>query len=324
MLRTFADVAAAHDADVYLRSWSVGVGGVGDLHTSPETYEARARRPRSRAGRRQPGGVDQVRRRRLRLVAAAQPHPADRARRTRLVEIQARREFEGFGAFPDDTTGDHAAALQAAHGQPTPGGRGLGVDAVGRAAAGRADVAVPHHRLSGSCGTCRCGPPPGWPGTPTPTWSSMERTWLRRTWSEDPATVAALSQLLAVSRQAVLDGLYVGPYAEQEVRAFGLEPPPMLWVFKWDLVGGDTATWSARHRGLAADGSTRPSRAATGPWRRSSGCRPSLAGAGRRHLPRPRPARAPGGLPGLRARPVPHPRRLPRGDAARLAVAGHR
>jgi hypothetical protein len=76
----------------------------------------------------------------------------------------------------------------------------------------------------------------------------MERTWLRRTFSEDPVTVAALSRMQALSRRAVLDGLYVRPYAEQEVRAFGLEPPPMLWIFKWDLVGGDTATWSALYQ----------------------------------------------------------------------------
>jgi hypothetical protein len=243
MLRTFSDVAAEHDAEVYLRSWSVGVGEVGDLHTSPETYE----RVLGDLGPAQ--GVDN-------LVVSTKFVAGDfdswlplnptllAGPQDRIVEIQARREFEGFGAFPNDTTGDHAAALQ------------------------RLDAANP--ALDGlwvwtqSGGPQRAGPMSlyltagfwqqwdlqvftaarlGW--DPQADRDTIERAWLRRTWSEDPQTVAALSSLLAGSREAVLQGLYIEPYAEQEVRAFGLEPPPMMWVFKWDLVGGDTSTWAA-------------------------------------------------------------------------------
>ncbi len=243
MVRTFTDVAAEHDADVYLRSWSVGVGEVGDVHTNPDTYD----RLLGDLGPEQ--GVDN-------LVVSTKFAAGDFDSRLplnptllsgpqqRIVEIQARREFEGSGAFPNDTTGEHAAALQAV------------------------DAANP--RLDGvwvwtqSGGPQRAGPMSlyltagFWQQWDLQVWTSarlawdpdadhdeMERAWLRRTWSQDPTTVAALSDLLAASRQAVRDGLYVGPYAEQEVRAFGLEPPPMLWIFKWDLVGGDTATWSA-------------------------------------------------------------------------------
>ncbi|MGC4853373.1 hypothetical protein ACLQ24_08225 [Micromonospora sp. DT4] len=51
--------------------------------------------------------------------------------------------------------------------------------------------------------------------------------WAYRTFSGDPTTVAAIGQAMALSRQAVTKGLYIGPYADRSVRALGLEPPPM-------------------------------------------------------------------------------------------------
>ncbi|MFC7161097.1 hypothetical protein ACFQL5_02235 [Aquipuribacter hungaricus] len=243
MVRAFSAAAAAHDADVYLRSWSVGVGGVGDLHTSPETYE-------QVLGDLGPGqGLDN-------LVVSTKFVAGDfdswlplnptllEGPQQRLVEVQARREFEASGAVPDDTTADHAAALRRLReANPLVDGVWVWTQSGGPQRAGPMSLYL------------RTG---FWQQWDLQVWTSarlawdpdadleeMERTWLRRTFSEDPGTVAALSRLQALSRQAVLDGFYVGPYAEQEVRAFGLEPPPMMWVFKWDLVGGDTATWSA-------------------------------------------------------------------------------
>jgi hypothetical protein len=46
---------------------------------------------------------------------------------------------------------------------------------------------------------------------------------------------------MAGSREAVTRGLYIGPFAEQKVRAIGLEPPPMMWIFEWDILTGDSA-----------------------------------------------------------------------------------
>lgn len=39
MLDVVTGAAVAHDATIYFRTWSVGVGDVGDMHTNPETYE---------------------------------------------------------------------------------------------------------------------------------------------------------------------------------------------------------------------------------------------------------------------------------------------
>nr|WP_239542508.1 hypothetical protein [Micromonospora terminaliae] len=65
--------------------------------------------------------------------------------------------------------------------------------------------------------------------------------WAYRTFSADPDTVAAIGQAMALSRAAVTRGLYIGPYADRSVRALGLEPPPMMWIFEWDIPTGDSA-----------------------------------------------------------------------------------
>jgi hypothetical protein len=65
--------------------------------------------------------------------------------------------------------------------------------------------------------------------------------WARQTFSDDPATVTAICRMLAMSREAITRGLYLGPYADNKVEALGLEPPPMMWIFEWDIVTGDSA-----------------------------------------------------------------------------------
>ena len=45
------------------------------------------------------------------------------------------------------------------------------------------------------------------------------RDWVARELSDDPATVETLMQVLADSREAVRDGLYIAPYAREQVLA---------------------------------------------------------------------------------------------------------
>ena len=46
---------------------------------------------------------------------------------------------------------------------------------------------------------------------------------------------------MALSRDAIEQGMYIQPFAEQRVFAIGLEPPPMMWIFEWDILTGDSA-----------------------------------------------------------------------------------
>ncbi len=71
--------------------------------------------------------------------------------------------------------------------------------------------------------------------------AALTADWARTWFSDDPATVQAVTRAMAGSREAVTKGLYIGPFAEQKVRAIGLEPPPMMWIFEWDILTGDSA-----------------------------------------------------------------------------------
>ncbi|MGF1662279.1 MAG: hypothetical protein ACFCVG_07365 [Kineosporiaceae bacterium] len=239
MLDALTAAAAPHDAEIVFRTWSVGVGEVGDLHTNPDTYD------------RVVGPADAPN-----LVVSTKLVAGDfdaflplnptllTGDQRRIMEVQARREFEAFSAFPNVVSGDTQAALRQVR-EETGRLPGLWV-------------------WSQSGGPQRAGPMTlylregFWQLYDLDVWLSARlawdpdtdlgvetATWLRRTWTDDPAAVRALGELLEVSRGVTLDGLYVGPYAEQEVRAFGLEPPPMMWIFKWDLVSGDSASWAA-------------------------------------------------------------------------------
>lgn len=43
-------------------------------------------------------------------------------------------------------------------------------------------------------------------------------------------------------------GRYISPYADKKVKPLGSEPPPMMWIFEWDIVGGDSATLDTIYR----------------------------------------------------------------------------
>ncbi len=66
----------------------------------------------------------------------------------------------------------------------------------------------------------------------------LARQWARARFGDDPKVVAAITRVLADTRDAVLKGFYIRPFAERAVRIPGLELPPLMWIFEWDMVGG--------------------------------------------------------------------------------------
>ncbi|MDG4801934.1 hypothetical protein [Micromonospora sp. WMMD980] len=235
MLRALLDTAGPAGKEIIFRTWTVGVGEVGDLHTNPQEYA------------RVLGGFDDPH-----LIVSTKYTLGDfyshlpfnttlfGGTQRRIVEFQARREFEGFGALPNDLGPLHAAAL-------------------------RAFLAANPHvegvwNWTQDGGPLRAGPMSlylragfwqlydlntyavarlAWDPDTDP--ARVTADWAYRTFSADPATVAAIGAAMALSRTAVTTGLYVGPYADTSVRALGLEPPPMMWIFEWDIPTGDSA-----------------------------------------------------------------------------------
>ncbi|QLQ40379.2 hypothetical protein [Micromonospora robiginosa] len=235
MLRALLDTAGPAGKEVIFRSWTVGVGEVGDLHTNPEAYG------------RVLGGFDDPH-----LIVSTKYTLGDfyshlpfnttlfGGAQRRIVEFQARREFEGFGALPNDLGPLHSAALRAfLAANPRVEGVWNWTQDGGPLRAGPMSLYLRAgfwqlYDLN-TYAVARLA----WDPDADP--ARITADWAYRTFSGDPATVAAIGQAMALSRAAVTTGLYVGPYADTSVRALGLEPPPMMWIFEWDIPTGDSA-----------------------------------------------------------------------------------
>ncbi|MEV0328860.1 hypothetical protein AB0H63_20780 [Micromonospora echinospora] len=238
MLRALLDTAGEASREVVFRTWTVGVGPVGDLHTNPESYA------------RVLGGFDDPH-----LIVSTKYTLGDfyshlplnttllTGAHRRIVEFQARREFEGFGALPNDLGPLHRQALREFLANPKVEGVWNWTQDGGPLRAGPMSL----HLRAGfwqlyDLNTYAVGRL-AWDPDADP--AQVTADWAYRTFSADPATVAAIGQAMALSRAAVTQGLYVGPYADRSVRALGLEPPPMMWIFEWDIPTGDSAALSS-------------------------------------------------------------------------------
>lgn len=318
MLRTFTDAAAATDDTIWFRTWSVGVGDVGDMHTNPETYA------------RVLGDLDIDN-----LVVSTKftmgdfdswlplnPTLFDGPQR-RIVEFQARREFEAFSSIPNPVAGTHAAALEAfLADNPRIDGLWTWTQDGGPWRAGPMSL----YLREGNWGLydldVAATAALGWHTTQDP--SAVAGGWMARTWSHDPATVEEVGRILDRSRtDVVLPGLYIGPYAEKQVFALGLEPPPMMWIFKWDIVSGDSAALSAVYLAARDDID-----AAIESGRRAADVAQELsdefAAIDARTFHDPAAHEALAGCARLSGRPHGDPAVLPRGVPALLPVVGHR
>ncbi|MER5949517.1 hypothetical protein ABT127_26045 [Streptomyces sp. NPDC001904] len=241
MLRSLlgATAHAGGDREVIFRTWSVGVGAVGDLHTNPASYKAVL------------DGIDDPR-----LIVSTKYSQGDfyshlplnptllGGSQRRIVEFQARREFEGQGALPDDVAELEQTALRRfLSANPRVEGVWTWAQSGGPLYAGPRSLYL------------RTGFWQLWDVNvyltarlaqdPDTDLAEARAAWIRRTFSEDPSTVAAIGQILGLSRATITKGLYIGPYADTSAKALGLEPPPMMWIFEWDIATGDSATLSS-------------------------------------------------------------------------------
>ncbi len=241
MLEEFTAAAAEHDRTLFFRTWSVGVGEVGNMHTSTQTYDAVL------------DGIDADN-----LVVVTKYTMGDfyswlpenptlrHGDQTRVVEFQARREFEAFSSIPNHLTSHQQQALQGfAADNSNIAGIWVWTQYGGPVRAGPMSLYLKSGFWQLYDADVYATGRLGWDVDSDV--AADTRDWIASNFSEDPATVNALMQVFSASREVVRDGLYVAPYAREQVLALGLEPPPMLWVFEWDIVSGDSAALSAIH-----------------------------------------------------------------------------
>lgn len=247
MLTELLPAFEARGRRLVLRTWSVGPGPLGSLHTNPATYEAAL------------GGIDSES-----LLVSTKYLQGDffsflptnptlfQGAHRRLVEFQARREFEGFGAFPDYMAVPHQRALrQILARNPRVVGSWLWTQDGGPVRAGPLSLYPLHGAWAwidaNVDATARLAQDPG------ADVGTVAREWVARTLSSDPEVVAAVSNILLRSRDAVERGFYVRPFAEKRVRLGAVDVPPLLWVMEWDQVGGWSAALGTIYRVLGTE-----------------------------------------------------------------------
>ena len=247
MLTAFTDQAETSDREVIFRTWSVGIGDVGDMHTDPESYHAVL------------DGLDSPN-----LIVSTKFTLGDFyswlplnetlaiGEQRRIIEFQSRREFEAFGSFANDLGPDYQWSLQT--------------------------LLAENPHIEGIWTWTQDGGP--WRAGPmtlylkTGFWQLYEQNtmvaaalardpeadvaevtadWARRYLSDDPATVTAIGEAMAASRTAITQGLYLQAFAENRVSAVGLEPPPQMWLFEWDILTGDSATLDTMYAIIGRD-----------------------------------------------------------------------
>ncbi len=235
MLEAFTDQAERAGTDVVFRTWSVGVGAVGDMHTNPESYDEVL------------AGVDSPR-----LVVSTKYSLGDfyswlplnetleQGSQRRIVELQSRREFESFGAVPNDLGVLHQMALQRfVAANPHVEGVWTWTQDGGPWRAGPMSLLLTsgfwqlydlNSEVAGRLARDLDVDP-----------AEATADWVRRWLSTDPTTVAKVTQALSYSREAVTHGQYVPQFAQVRAFALGLEPPPQMLLFEWDILTGDSA-----------------------------------------------------------------------------------
>ncbi|MGI9824156.1 hypothetical protein [Agromyces sp. Marseille-Q5079] len=235
MLSTLLDQAERADREVIFRTWTVGVGAVGDLHTNADSYRTVFE------------GIDSDR-----LIVSTKYTLGDFyshlpfndtlevGDQRRIIEFQSRREFENFGAWPNDLGDLYAQALdRLLAANPNIEGIWTWTQDGGPWRAGPLSLELKAGlwqlaELNTELAVRLARDPSLDP-------ASVTVDWARRWFSDDPATVQAIAEAMSQSREAITDGLYIGPFAEHRVYAIGLEPPPMMWIFEWDIPTGDSA-----------------------------------------------------------------------------------
>lgn len=235
MLRSFLDVAEKYNKLIIFRTWSVGVGQVGDMHTNTETYN------RIFDSINSPNLVLSTKYCSGDFYSWLPFNPTLAVgKHRRITEFQCRREYEGMNAFPNYLGPLHQQVLQRF--------------------ATENDNFDGFWQWSQEGGPLRAGPLSIYPfhgfnvitdanvfvtaklaQNPFADMKGITAEWIRFYFGEDSLLTANLTEMLLMSHDITRQGLYITEFAKYDVRALGLEPPPMMWIFEWDMVGASSS-----------------------------------------------------------------------------------
>lgn len=230
MLESFLTVAEKHNKDVFFRSWSVGIGDIGDLHVNAATYE------------RVLGSIHSPK-----LIVSTKYGQGDfysylpvnptlkTGSHKRIIEYQARREFEAFGAFPDYLMPLHQFSLNdIMDSNPNIAGLWLWTQEGGPQRAGPM-LLYPFHGLwqlldVNIYSTAQLAL------APRKDINEITTEWIHNNFSENQEAQRQFLELLELSYLSILKGHYIGEFAGKLIRLQQYVMPPSSW--HWDIVSG--------------------------------------------------------------------------------------
>lgn len=235
MLNSFIEVAEHYNKLIIFRTWSVGVGQTGDLHTNTATYHR---------------VLDSIQSNNL--VVSTKYCSGDfyswlpfnptlaKGKHRRITEFQCRREFEGLNAFPNYMAPLHQQALQqfSANNKHFEG-FWLWSQEGGPLRAGPLSL-YPLHGFNvitdaNVFATAKLAQ------NPFADLQQITNDWVKFYFGEDSLLVNNVTEMLLISHDITRKGLYISEFAQYDIRAMGLEPPPMMWIFEWDMVGASSS-----------------------------------------------------------------------------------
>ncbi len=215
---------AAHDRTLIMRTWTIGAYPIGDLMWNPATYDAVFKgleHPRLILSMKY-GETDFFR------YIPLNPRFLDDTRHNKLIELQARREYEGSGEYPSFVGGDYAQFAQALAANQTMAGAWIWGQTGGWTTSRRItfvkdsslwneiNVGVTLMLFKEHLGV-----------------DAAVKLYCTRHLPGIPAD--ALLELLRLSSEVVKELLYVDDYARRTIYFRRLRLPPLLHVF-WDTL----------------------------------------------------------------------------------------
>jgi len=238
MLSAFLEVAEKHNKKIIFRTWSVGVGQIGDMHTNAETYQRVLGNIHSKS-----------------LVVSTKYSRGDfyswlpfnetllQGEHRRIAEFQLRREFEGFNAFPNYMGPLYQKALlRFTQQNKNFDGVWLWTQEGGPLRAGPLSI-YPLHGFN-TVTDLNVYAMSRLVNNPSADILNITFDWAGLYFGTDSVVQKTITDVFMGSHATTQKGLYIGPFARYDVRALGLEPPPMLWIFEWDIVGGSPSVFS--------------------------------------------------------------------------------
>lgn len=205
-----------------LRTWSVGIGELGDLIWSPERYRAVF------------AGFDSPN-----LLASIKHGPADFFRLLppnptlglpgpqQIIELQNRREYELFGLAPSGVARLHQEILARAAASPRCAGM-WAWNSTGGWGGGRATLGDTGWCLWTALSSALTAALAAEPALDAP---RFVYDWAGRHFASAPAFAAAVAELYLASEELIEHGWYTGPLPRGAQRLGNIYLSPLLWVW---------------------------------------------------------------------------------------------